>query len=231
MSRVLIFSLLLAACCTIQFPGVLEANEPTSPSVFESLTEEAPNLNPEVLKLALEAVECAWSQGEERQDILSIIDYSLHSLERRLWVFDMAANTLIYGELVAHGVGSGSGMATRFSNRTGSLQSSIGLFRTGVTYHGKNGYSLKLHGLEEGVNHKALPRTIVIHGAWYVNEDFGKKFGRMGRSWGCPALDLKVAKPLIDTIKEGTLLFIYYPDVKWLNTSKFLAGCKNTEPS
>ncbi len=198
---------------------------PRLPTLLYTLKAEAPDLNPVVLELALEAADCAWKDGEKRRDILSVIDYSLPSVEPRLWVFDMNSKKLIYKELVAHGVGSGEFTATKFSNQHGTKQSSLGLFRTGTTYFGQNGYSLKLHGLEEGVNHKALARTIVIHGAWYVSENFGKKHGRMGRSWGCPALDPKVAKPLIDTIKEGTLLFVYYPDLDWLNSSIFLRGC------
>ncbi len=201
------------------------AANPGTPTLLQTLQAKAPDLNPAVLELALEAAECAWTGGERRRDILSVIDYSLPSVAPRLWVFNMDSKTLIYKELVAHGVGSGEFTATHFSNKSGTKQSSLGLFRTGTTYFGQNGYSLKLHGLERGVNHKALDRTIVIHGAWYVNEDFGKKYGRMGRSWGCPALDPKVAKPLIDTIKEGTLLFVYYPDLDWLNSSEFLTGC------
>ncbi len=209
----------------LSFATVAVAAGLGAPTLLQTLEAEAPDLNPVVLELALEAAECAWKGGERRHDILSVIDYSLASVVPRLWVFDMDSKTLIYKELVAHGVGSGEFSATRFSNTSGTKQSSLGLFRTGTTYFGQNGYSLKLHGLEQGVNHKALARTIVIHGAWYVNEDFGKKYGRMGRSWGCPALDPKVAKPLIDTIKDGTLLFIYYPDLDWLNSSEFLRGC------
>lgn len=205
--------------------AIAAADGPGVPPLFRTLKAEAPNLNPEVLKLALNAAECVWKDGEKRRNILSVIDYSLPSVEPRLWVFDINSKKLIYEELVAHGVGSGEFSATRFSNQHGTKQSSLGLFRTGTTYFGQNGYSLKLHGLEKGVNHKALARTIVIHGAWYVNEAFGKQHGRMGRSWGCPALDPKVAKPLIDTIKDGTLLFVYYPDLDWLNSSEFLRGC------
>ncbi len=212
----------VAVCLTISLAA---ADGPEGLSSLRQFQAEAPDLNPVVLELALEAADCAWKGGEKRRDILSVIDYSLPSVEPRLWVFDMNSKKLIYKELVAHGVGSGEFTATKFSNQHGTKQSSLGLFRTGTTYFGQNGYSLKLHGLEEGVNHKALARTIVIHGAWYVSENFGKKHGRMGRSWGCPALDPKVAKPLIDTIKEGTLLFIYYPDPDWLNSSAFLRGC------
>ena len=217
--------ILLSCVAILLASGLTIAAGPTLQTSFQQLEAAAPDLNPVVLELALEAAECAWKSGERRRDILSVIDYSLPSVTPRLWVFDMDSKTLIYKELVAHGVGSGEFSATRFSNQSGTKQSSLGLFRTGTTYFGQNGYSLKLHGLEKGVNHKALDRTIVMHGAWYVNENFGKKYGRMGRSWGCPALDPKVAKPLIDTIKEGTLLFVYYPDLDWLNSSEFLRGC------
>jgi hypothetical protein len=123
---------------------------------------------------------------------------------------------------VAHGKGSGDNYATRFSNREGSRQSSLGLFEATTTYMGKHGYSLRLKGLEKGFNDHALQRSIVIHGAWYVTEAFAARYGRLGRSWGCPTLDPSVAKKLIDTIKGGTLVFVYYPDEDWLSGSKFL---------
>ena len=186
---------------------------------------QAPSLNPDVLKVALEATDCAQRNLQVPRKILSVVDYSLPSTEPRLWVFDLERRELIFHELVAHGVNTGENMATRFSNIEGSRQSSLGLFLTDKTYFGRNGYSLKLHGLEEGFNHRALERTIVLHGAWYVSEAFRREHGRLGRSWGCPAVKKEVAKPLIDTIKDGSLLFVYYPDQEWLSSSDFLNAC------
>lgn len=192
---------------------------------FENLRTAAPDLDPQVLRLALDAVDCSWAREVGRRDLLTVIDYSLASTEPRLWVFDLERQELLFHELVAHGVNTGENYATRFSNRHGSKQSSLGVFLTGETYSGRNGYSLRLHGLEDGINHLALDRAIVVHGAWYVSEAFGREHGRLGRSWGCPALDQEVAREVIDTVKEGSLLFIYYPDPTWQESSELLNRC------
>jgi hypothetical protein len=192
---------------------------------FADLSGEAPELDPAVLRLAVAAVECAESRGFDGRHILTVIDYSLASTVPRLWVFDLERRELLFRVLVAHGKNTGENFATEFSNRHGSKQSSLGLFLTAGTYNGRNGYSLKLRGLEEGVNHRALDRTIVLHGAWYVSEEFADHHGRLGRSWGCPAVPTEVARPLIETIKDGTYMFVYYPDEEWLETSAFLHDC------
>lgn len=208
---------------------------PAPRALLAALADLAPTLDRDVLAKALDARACAVSAGEaERDEILTVIDYSLPSTAKRLWVFDVAAREVLYNELVAHGKNTGANMATRFSNTDGSLQTSLGLFRTADTYYGKNGYSLRLHGLEKGINHLALPRTIVIHGAPYVSDEFARQQGRIGRSWGCPAVPEAVARPLIDTIKEGSLVFSYYPDEDWLGGSRFLAsscGAGGTAPA
>ena len=206
--------------------GVATASCESSVETLELFQAEAPELNRAVLEAALDATECAQRNAPVKRRILSVIDYSLPSTEPRLWVFDLEKRELLFHELVAHGVNTGENMATRFSNIEGSRQSSLGLFLTDKTYIGRNGYSLKLHGLEKGVNHRALERTIVLHGAWYVSEAFRREHGRLGRSWGCPAVKQDVAKPLIDTIKDGSLLFVYYPDREWLSSSDFLNSCE-----
>ncbi len=178
-----------------------------------ALWEAAPDLNPMVLEEATEALSCAHSQGVgNRSSVLTVIDYSLPSSERRLWVFDTAEKKLLFRERVAHGVNTGENFARHFSNRLGSRQTSLGLFLTAETYVGRNGYSLKLDGLEQGINDLARERTIVMHGAWYAKPDFLREHGRLGRSWGCPALDPAVARELIDTIQGGSLLFAHYPE-------------------
>jgi hypothetical protein len=185
-----------------------------------------PSLNGSVLRLALDAVACARDKGAVTNDrLLTVIDYSKPSTEQRLWVLDLQSERVLYQELVAHGQGSGENYATRFSNNDGTHQTSIGLFRTADTYVGSNGYSLRLDGLEPGVNDNARDRAIVVHGAPYVNETTSKVTGRLGRSWGCPALRPAIARSVIDTIKEGSLVFSYYPDKQWLKTSQFLNGC------
>lgn len=144
--------------------------------------------------------------------ILTIIDYTKASHRERLFVIDLKNIKLVFTTLVAHGKNSGVHYATRFSNKNRSLMSSPGFYRTAETYYGKHGYSLKLDGLEEGVNDHARERLIVIHGADYVSTDFINKHGRIGRSWGCPALPLHLTKEVIDLIKEGSCLFIYTDD-------------------
>jgi hypothetical protein len=181
------------------------------------------NLDPQVLDLALEAAASAVQRGTVAVPAtLTVIDYSRPSTARRLWVFDVRSHALLFDELVAHGRGSGTRMATAFSNTAESDMSSLGLFRTAETYFGHDGYSLRLDGLEPGVNDQARARDIVVHGAVYVSAAIAKSQGYLGRSLGCPAVRLEVAHALIDAIKGGGLLFAYYPDAEWLHTSRFL---------
>ena len=195
------------------------AGEPTLDTV---LSELAPTANPGVISLALAATECAAEQGQPISDRLAVIDYSKPSTEPRLWVFDLAQRRLLYHELVAHGRNSGENLATSFSNTPESWQTSLGLFRTRNTYSGRNGYSLRMEGLEPGINDHAMSRALVIHGADYVNPVFASRQGRIGRSHGCPAVSNAIARPLIDTLKDGQYLFSYYPDASWLSDSQYL---------
>jgi hypothetical protein len=189
----------------------------------------APDADPGVLALALAARECAVDAGEVDADAkLAVIDYSLPSTRRRLWVFDLAGNRLLQEEYVAHGQGSGDNLATRFSNRDGSHQSSLGLYRTAETYDGDNGYSLRMDGLDPGFNDNARSRAIVMHGAWYVDPALAARQGRIGRSHGCPALRQQVARVVIDELKDRQLLFAYANDAAWLqNARSFACGGRN----
>jgi hypothetical protein len=181
---------------------------------------------PDVLRLAMGAVTCATRMGDIKAPrTLTVIDYSLPSVERRLWVFDLNDGSLLFKELVAHGRNTGENMATRFSDLMNSRQSSIGMFVTADTYVGNNGYSLRLNGLERGFNANARDRAIVMHGAPYVDGKLAATQGRIGRSWGCPALREAVARQVIDTIRGGGVIFSYYPDSNWLKSSRFLNGC------
>ena len=190
---------------------------------LKQLSRLAPDANPRVLSLALEARACAsQSLGEAPSPRLAVIDYSRASTEPRLWVFDLANNTLLFHEVVAHGQGTGENMARAFSNIDGSHQTSLGLFRTGDTYQGGNGYSMRMEGLEPGTNDKAMSRAIVMHGAPYVNVQTARKQGRLGRSWGCPAVRPEVARQVIDSLKNGQMIFAYYPDTNWLAKSPFI---------
>ena len=182
------------------------------------LAQGADGLSPKVLAAALDAVACAKARGVSgRNDVLTVIDYSLPSTQPRLWVLDLAHGKVLFHELVAHGAGSGDLVATNFSNLDASHQTSLGLFLTEGTYEGGKGYSLKLKGLDEGINDLAEERNIVIHGAWYVSPDHARQYGRLGRSWGCPALSQTMAKPVIDRIKGGSFIFSYSgADKNWL---------------
>ncbi len=186
------------------------------------LIKLAPNISKDVLKIAVKAFNCASKDSNKPIENISIIDYSLPSTAKRFWSFDIINNKLLYWEIVAHGKNTGTNYAKYFSNKPGSKQSSLGLFKTGGTYTGRNGYSLYLNGLEKDFNDLALKRSIVMHGAKYVSQDFINKHGRLGRSWGCPAFRSTLAKEIIDEIKQGQYLFIYYPDKKWLNNSTYL---------
>ena len=193
--------------------------------LLERLSAAAPDADPKVLALALQARTCAMAtEGAASASRLAVIDYSRPSTQTRLWVFDLKRKSLLFAEHVAHGRGSGDNMAQSFSNREGSHQSSLGLFRTAETYQGGNGYSMRMDGLEPGVNDAARDRMIVMHGAPYVDPLAALKQGRLGRSFGCPAVRPQVARELIDTLKQGQLLFAYYPDPEWLEGSTLL-GC------
>ncbi len=154
--------------------------------------------------------------------VITIIDFSKPSSEKRFYVIDLVEEKIVKKTYVAHGMGSGANYAEKFSNTPGSKMSSAGFYLTDKTYNGKHGYSLKLRGLEEGINDNAYKRAIVIHGAWYVSEEFIKKNGRLGRSWGCPALEENEAKEIIDLIKNKTLLFIYTNDKDYFFNSEFV---------
>jgi len=192
-------------------------------SLASELVAAAPSANPKVLSLAARAADCARRQGLlDGFHHLAVIDYSLPSTEPRLWVFDVDRGRLLFQELVAHGRNTGEKVAERFSNVEGSKMSSLGLFQATDTYYGSNGYSLRLRGLDAGFNDNALSRAIVMHGAPYVSEAIAARLGRLGRSWGCPAVRQEVARVVIDALKGGALLFAYYPDSKWLKESPLL---------
>jgi hypothetical protein len=171
----------------------------------------AAGLRPEVLRLALRAHARARASGLTMSPVLTVIDYSLPSRTRRLWVLDVRRGRVLARELVAHGRNSGDDVPHRFSNRSGSLQSSLGLFLTGGVYKGKHGLSLRLRGLDPRLNGRAEERAIVVHGADYVNQRTIAALGRLGRSQGCPALDPAVAVRVIELIRDGTALFAYHP--------------------
>lgn len=169
------------------------------------------DINPKALDLALKGYYNLKRQGLiRREGIITLIDFDKPSVTERLYIIDVNNGAVLQSALVAHGKGSGDVMANRFSNRPGSKTSSLGFYLTDATYSGKNGYSLVLKGLDHGINDKAERRSIVMHGAEYVSQEYINRFGRLGRSQGCPAISFDNCEQLIDTIKDGTCLFIYH---------------------
>ncbi|WP_248795626.1 murein L,D-transpeptidase catalytic domain family protein [Pseudomonas sp. MWU13-2105] len=218
--RLCLIILTLAAPCS----STLAASGP-EPTLYRRLAHAAPELNPRVLKNALSAMQCAINSGLEQAERLAVIDYSQPSTTRRLWIFDLRKKTLVLRDLVAHGQNSGENFATQFSNQIGSYQSSLGLFRTQESYEGTHGYSLRMDGLEPGFNDRARDRDIVIHAADYVSPLWSKREGRLGRSQGCPAVRPQVARQVVDKLKDGQFMFVWYPDRHWLKSSTYL-NCK-----
>ena len=157
-----------------------------------------------------------------KKNIITIIDYSKPSTATRFFVIDLVRKLVVFKCFVAHGKNSGDNYAKSFSNDSKSLKSSLGFYLTGETYSGKHGYSLKLDGIEKGINNNARVREIVIHGADYVSQEFIDKYHRLGRSWGCPALPVGLSKEIIDAISGGSCLFIYAADENYLKNSKFI---------
>lgn len=155
-------------------------------------------------------------------NVLTIVDYSKPSSQKRLYVVDMKNGEILFNTLVAHGRNSGLEYATNFSNQEESHQTSLGFFITLDTYNGGNGYSLKLKGCEKGINDKSIERAIVMHGAAYADEQFLQNNGYLGRSYGCPAVPEKINKKIIDVIKNGSCMFLYHPTKKYTSISKIL---------
>ncbi|HIX55425.1 MAG TPA: murein L,D-transpeptidase catalytic domain family protein [Candidatus Sphingobacterium stercoripullorum] len=199
-------------------------------SVFDKLTSDPiaslyeelglqEKLNFDIFEKALLGYE---QLSAPNKDIFSIIDFTKPSSEKRLFVIDIKNKKVLYHSLVSHGRNSGDLYAKSFSNKHGSYQSSVGFYETSNTYFGGNGFSLRLEGLERNINDQARARAIVIHGADYCSEDFIKRTGRLGRSYGCPALPRELNKPIINTIKQGSLLFIYADEPTYFANSEIL---------
>jgi hypothetical protein len=188
----------------------LNANDCTLPKM-ESFTE------------ALKGFYLLKEKGLVRKNILTLIDFSMSSNSKRLWVIDLTTNTILYNSLVAHGRNTGNEFATSFSNSAESFKSSLGFYATGEIYSGKHGKSLRLDGLEKGVNSNARDRAIVIHGADYVSSSFIQNNKRLGRSLGCPALPMNLSSEIIQTIKDKSCLFIYYPSNSYKVASRLVS--------
>ena len=206
---------------------------PAETEVAAEVTAESVYNNIDANGLSLPAFECfskaltgynkLTEEGKIKKHLLTVIDFSQSSNSKRLWIIDMDANRVLYNTLVAHGRNSGNEFATTFSNESSSNKSSLGFYATGELYTGKHGESLRLDGLEKGINNNARARAVVMHAADYVSESFAKQHSRIGRSLGCPALPNKINKEVINLITGKSCLFIYHPTKAYLAKSRLLS--------
>lgn len=194
------------------------------------MLHQAPNLNDEVINKVLTAIKCSTTYNVDHNNVLTVIDYSMPSNQKRLWVFDLGQKKLLFNTYVSHGIKSGTLFTNFFSNQYNSKASSMGVYTTEKAYYGREGLSLRLAGLDRHFNDNASNRSIVMHGGWYMDELFIKKYGRPGRSWGCPALPPDQYQAVINTIKDKSLFVAYYPNDNWFGASKFL-NCEKTSDS
>ena len=179
--------------------------------------------NMETFIKAYEGYSALENQGKVENTTLTIVDFSFSSTKERMWVIDMENKKVVLQTLVSHGMNSGTEYAKSFSNQNESFKSSLGFFITGETYNGKHGISLKLDGQEYGLNDNARERAVVVHGADYVSKKLANRQGYIGRSQGCPAVAPEVAKKLINTIKNKSVLFIYHPTRMYVNKSRLVS--------
>jgi hypothetical protein len=196
--------------------------KPSLTDIKKLLKEKAPKMRKGVLDKVLLGIHCAHQKNAYYKQVLAIIDYSLPANEKRFWVIDLKKKALLFNTYVSHGIKSGELRSSFFSNRSNSKASSIGVFKTLFSYYGRHGYALRLSGLENNYNSNAQRRAIVMHGSWYVNEKFIKKYGRPGRSWGCPAIPKEKTNGIINSIKDDALFIAYYPNDDWFIDSKYL---------
>lgn len=191
--------------------------------VYDSLNLEAKGLSEEAFSEAVKGYNTLKKQGKlQNEEVISIADFTRTSDKKRLFVINLKQVKVLFNTYVAHGQNTGREMATKFSNKAESYQSSLGFYLTSGTYIGKNGFSMHLEGLEKGINDMAYERAIVMHGAPYVSENFIHSNGYLGRSWGCPAVPEALTKPIINTIKGGSCLFIYGNNENYNRNSKLI---------
>jgi hypothetical protein len=192
-------------------------------SVYESLELGKLGLSKEAFDYGIKGHDYLAAQGQlKNEDVLSIVDFSLPSSQKRLFIVDLKNNKLLFHTYVSHGRGSGGVMATNFSNNAESYKSSLGFYITSDTYMGKHGLSMRLMGQDKGFNDNANNRCVVMHSASYVSESVIKAQGFIGRSLGCPAVPEELNKPIIETVKNGSCLFLYSPDKDYAANSTIL---------
>lgn len=191
--------------------------------LYQQMNLDSLGLSQEAFNYGLQGYTDMVSNGEiKKSNLISIVDFSLPSSKKRLFVIDVTTGKLLFNTFVSHGRNSGKEMATEFSNDLNSFKSSLGFYVTGNTYSGEHGYSMRLEGMEAGINDNAFNRSIVMHAAGYVNEKMVQMKGFIGRSLGCPAVPPKLHKAIINTIKDGSCLFLYSPDSFYVSHSKMI---------
>ena len=236
MLRFIVFILFLFLPCTLFLGGKSSDSTPDSAEraaasdveAYASLYRSMQLEGVVNWKAFRQAVAGYYKIDNRKREVLTLIDFSRPSTANRLFVFDMRERKVLFSSVVSHGKNSGDNYATSFSNEYGSYKSSLGFYLTESTYQGKNGYSLILNGLEKGINDRARERAIVVHGAAYANPSVCKS-GRLGRSFGCPALPQALTKPIINTIKGGSVLFIYANNKEYMAKSSILPNQTSQE--
>lgn len=210
-----------------EVPAIVEdsmaSTEVKKVSLYESLNLNAMGLSEQAFKYAIKGYDYLLAQGKlVNENILTIVDFSKPSTEKRLFIVDMQQMKILYHTYVSHGKNSGKLYATKFSNTPESYMSSLGAYTTGKTYFGQHGLSLRLNGEEKGINDNAYRRAIVIHGADYTSQGFINRLGYLGRSFGCPALPKELSRPIIETIKDGSFMFVYAPSKSYESKTNLL---------
>ena len=232
MLRFIVFILFLFLPCTLFLVGSapeksLDSAERAAVSDVEAYASLYRSMQLEGVvnwKAFRQAVAGYYKIDNRKREVLTLIDFSRPSTAKRLFVFDMRECKVLFSSVVSHGKNSGDNYATSFSNEYGSYKSSLGFYLTESTYQGKNGYSLILNGLEKGINDRARERAIVMHGAAYADPSVVSRGGRLGRSFGCPAVPQKLSRPIIDAIKGGSVMYIYAETPEYLAHSSVLKG-------
>lgn len=220
----IVIIILTNSCSTIKYrkeniPRISEEYNQKIKKLYDDCKLNSYNLKYEIFRKALVGRKFIELKNP---NIITIIDFSQLSTAKRLFVIDIKKREVLINTFVAHGENTGEDKAVEFSNIRESRQSSLGFFITGETYSGSHGYSIRIDGIEKGINHKARKRDIVIHGADYVSEKFITENNRLGRSWGCPALPMNIKDKIIDLIKGGSCIFVYADDKKYLNNSLYI---------
>jgi hypothetical protein len=204
-------------------PSAIASQRP----LIKKIEKQNPNLSEAALMAGVRAYDHLRAAGKDSQQLLTIVNFHRPSNEKRLWVLNMSNGATDDYTYVAHGQNTGFKFAKHFSNVVNSHESSIGVYLTGQTYYGKDGHSMRLHGLDKGFNSNVFKRYIVMHPAWYVSKTFAKKYGRIGRTYGCFGLSEKMAPKIIPKIKNGTVMVAYYPNKRWLASSPYERPIQN----